>query len=78
MVGRSKSLQRHWDEAWVVVKQISKIHFKIQKTPNGSAKVVHSDRMKPHHGPIVNTVTKRLWLSLQPTADLVDKLAVCR
>ena len=77
-VGRSKSLQRHWDEAWVVIKQISKIHFKIQKTPNGSAKVVHSDRMKPHHGPIVNAATKRLWLSLQPAADLVDRLAVCR
>ena len=77
MVGRSKSLQRHWDEAWVIIKQVSRIHFKIQKTPSGQAKVVHSDRIKPHHGPIVNAATKRLWLSVQPTADKVDRMAVC-
>ena len=32
-VGMSPSLQRHLDEAWIINKQISKVHFKIQKPP---------------------------------------------
>ena len=69
-------MQRHWDEAWIIVKQVSKIHFKIQKTPNGKPMVVHSDHLKPHHGPIVDAATKRLWMSLKKDGDKVDRLAV--
>ena len=74
--GQSQSLLKYWDETWIVTKQVSKVHFKIQKTPNGQSRIIHSDRLKPHHGPILDAATKKLWLTLQPKADAVDKLAV--
>ena len=48
----------------------------VQKTPNGRSRIIHSDRLKPHREPILDTATKKLWLTLQPNADAVDKLAV--
>ena len=76
--GRSQTLLRHWDETWIVTKKLSRIHYKIQKSPNGKSRIMHGDGLKPYHGEIVDSATKRLWLSLQPNADVVHRLAVCR
>jgi len=76
IVGQSKSLMKYWDETWVVIARISLVHYKIQKTPQGKSCIVHSDRLKIHYGLITDPATKRLWLSLQPKADRVDRLAV--
>jgi hypothetical protein len=74
--GESKSLKLYWDETWIVVKCMSQVAYLIQKTPHGDCRVMHSDRMKPHFGPITDAATKKLWLSLQKDADVVDRLAV--
>ena len=74
--GQSQSLLKYWDETWIVTKQVSKVHFKILKTPSGQSRVIHSDRLKPHYGPILDAATKKLWLSLPPDADAADRLAV--
>ena len=75
-VGQSKSLLFLWDHCWVITACLSAVHYKIQKTLQGNALVVHGDRLKPFLGEIAGTATKRLWLSLQSTADRVDRLAV--
>ncbi len=72
--GQSKALLKYWDATWIVIERISAVHYRIQKSPRGRSWVMHSDRLKPHYGPITNAATKRLWLSRQPHADPVDKL----
>ena len=74
--GRSRSLLCHWDGPWIVVKQVSRAHYKIQKTPTGRTVIAHGDKLKPFHGEISDNATKRLWLALQPGADKVSRLAV--
>ena len=74
--GQSQAFLKFWDETWIVLEQISKVHYVIQKTPYSQARVMHGDRLKPHPGPIRNAATYRYWLALQPTADKVDRLAV--
>ena len=74
--GQSRSLVRNWDDTWIVMARVTMIHYKIQKTPYGAAKVVHSDKLKPFYGHIKDAATRRLWLSMQPNADRVDRLAV--
>ena len=66
---------KFWDGPWIVITKISMVHYKIQRTPRGKFHIVHGDRLKGHYGVIVDAATKRLWLSLQPTADRIDRLA---
>ena len=66
----------HWDYTWVITKRIGPVHYIIQKSPYGDPKVVHADKIKPFYGEIPDLDTRRLWLSLQPNASRVDRLAV--
>ena len=77
-LGQSRALLKYWDEAWIVIKRISAVHYKILKTPNGQPQIVHGDRIKAHPGPLACAATKRLWLALQPDASRLDKLGLSK
>ena len=65
-----------WDETWIVLGRVTAVHYRIQKTPYGEQRIVHGDKIKIHYGEILDLATRRLWLSLQPNASRVDRLAV--
>ena len=71
--GRSKSLIPPWDAAWIVVKQLSAVHYTIQKTLRSRTHVVHGDRLRVFYGDVLDPETKRLQdtvLITHATAEL--------
>jgi hypothetical protein len=58
--GQSSSLQNPWDWAWIVLKRISAVQYRIRKTPKGKCQIVYSDRLKPFHGEIEEPLTREL------------------
>ena len=62
--GKSKSLMKPWDHGWVITAVLSDVNLKIQKTMKGKSMVVHSDRLKPFLGEVVDTETRKLRASV--------------
>ena len=52
VIGKSHSLMNNYSGPWVIQTKLSAVNFRIQRTRKGRAKVVHSDRLKPYHGPL--------------------------
>ena len=46
-VGKSFKITRPWTGPYVIVKSISEVTSRIQKSPRGKAQIVHADRLKP-------------------------------
>ena len=46
-LGKSFKLTRPWTGPYVIIKSISEVTFRIQKSPRGKAQIVHADRLKP-------------------------------
>lgn len=49
VVGKTPKLQNPWDGPFVVIKAISDVLFKIQKSPHSKPKIVHYNRLKPFY-----------------------------
>ena len=56
----SPCLQRPWEGPYVVLKRISDVVYRIQKTPQSKPRVIHHDRLRPYEGEAVPT-----WLPPQ-------------
>ena len=56
----SPCLQRPWEGPYVVLKRISDVVYRIQKTPQSKPRVIHHDRLRPYKGEAVPT-----WLPSQ-------------
>ena len=48
--GKSPKLSRSWDGPYLILKKISDMVYRIQKSSKSKPKVVHYDRLKPYHG----------------------------
>ena len=49
-VGFSPCLQRSWEGPYVVIKRISDVVYRIQKSATAKPRVVHHDRLRPYEG----------------------------
>ncbi len=48
--GISKKLKLPWEGPYLVVKKLSDVHCKIQRSPRSKYRIVHMDRLKPYEG----------------------------
>ena len=48
--GVSPCLQLPWEGPYLVLKRISDVVYKIQKSPRSKARIIHHDRLRPYHG----------------------------
>ena len=49
-VGICPKLVRSWEGPFLVIKRLSDVTYRIQRSPRAKRKVVHFDRLKPYHG----------------------------
>ena len=76
--GMSPKLDTRWEGPYLVVKQLSDVVFRIQRSgPRGQQKVVHYDRLKPYEGkPLSSWLHKKKPREVQeepPVLKLQDK-----
>lgn len=59
--GLSKSLMANYTGPWIIIKKLSDVNFRLQKSKNGKQVIIHSDRMKPFHGTPTDSWALKLW-----------------
>ena len=61
--GVSKKLKLPWEGPYLVVRKLSDVHCKIQRSPRSKCKIIHMDRLKSYEGPEL-----KAW-SYKPSSD---------
>ena len=48
--GLSPKLQNKWKGPYLIISKLSDVTYRIQESPKGKPKIIHSDRLKPYTG----------------------------
>merc|ERR1711951_254275 len=62
--GLTKKLALPWEGPYLVVKVLTDVVLRIQKSPRSKPVVVHRDRLKPYQGAPIKP-----WISKKPSSD---------